>query len=164
MVAGEFAVLERKFPLIVMAVDRFVFTTIENHPYNSFTSEDFQLHNYMWSFDGRKVIFDTYSPRLKFVTIALATVLTYLKESRIPITPVSISIRSELNDQKTGAKYGLGSSAAVVTSIISAMLEKFLNEKPEKQLIFKLAAIAHVRAQGSGSGADIAASTYGGVL
>src|SRR5699024_11854730 len=32
------------------------------------------------------------------------------------------------------------------------------------ELIFKLASIAHVKIQGNGSGADIAASTYGGVL
>src|SRR5699024_4951600 len=142
----------------------FVFTTIEDHGENTFTSIDFKLHNYTWNFDGRKVIFDNYSPRLRFATIALATVFTYLKENRIKTNPVSITVRSELNDEKTGAKYGLGSSAAVVTSIISAVLEKFLKDKPAKKLIFKLAAIAHVRTQGSGSGADIAASTYGGVL
>jgi len=51
-----------------------------------------------------------------------------------------------------------------VTSIIMAVLERFLQYRPSPRLIFKLAAIAHVKTQGSGSGADIAASTYGGLL
>lgn len=164
MVAGEFAVLEKGYPLLVMAVDRYVYATIEDAEVYQFTSENFNLYNLTWRFNGKYVIFDNYSPRLKFATNALATVLTFLKEKGIPPTPFSLTVRSELDDEATGAKYGLGSSAAVVTAIITAVLEKFLRYPPAKSLIFKLAAIAHVRTQGSGSGADIAASTYGGVL
>lgn len=164
MVAGEFAVLEKGYPLIVMAVDRYVYTTIEDHPTYTFTSENFNLHNYTWHFNGKQVTFDQFSPRLKFVTAALTTVLTFLKEKEIKTTPFALSVRSELDDEETGAKYGLGSSAAVVTSVVTAILEKFLQYPPSRSLIFKLSAIAHVRTQGSGSGADIAASTYGGLL
>ena len=164
MVAGEFAVLEKGYPLLVMAVDRYVYTTIEDHSTYTFTSENFDLHDLTWHFNGKQVIFDEYSPRLKFVTSAITTVLTYLKEKEIDTTPFSLSVRSELDDEKTGAKYGLGSSAAVVTSVITAILEKFLFYRPSRNLIFKLSAIAHVRTQGSGSGADIAASTYGGLI
>lgn len=164
MVAGEFAVLEKGYPLIVMAVDRYVYTTIEDSSTYTFTSENFGLHNLTWDFNGTRVIFDEYSPRLKFVTSALTTVLTYLKERKIATSAFAMSVRSELDDEATGAKYGLGSSAAVVTSVVTAVLEKFLQYRPARSLIFKLAAIAHVRTQGSGSGADIAASTYGGVL
>ncbi len=164
MVAGEFAVLEKDYPLLVMAVDRYVYATIEDSSVYSFTSENFNLHHLTWHFDGKRVIFDDYSPRLKFVTSALATVLTYLREKKVETTPFSLTVRSELDDEKTGAKYGLGSSAAVVTSVITAVLEKFLPSRPSRYLIFKLAAIAHVRTQGSGSGADIAASTFGGLI
>lgn len=163
MVAGEFAVLEKGYPLIVMAVDRYVYTTIEDDTVYKFTSENFDLYDLTWEYNGH-VIFDEYSPRLKFVTSALTTVLTYLKERGVATTPFSMSVHSELDDEETGAKYGLGSSAAVVTSVVTAVLEKFLQYRPTRSLIFKLAAIAHVRTQGSGSGADIAASTYGGVL
>lgn len=164
MVAGEFAVLEKGYPLIVMAVDRYVYTTLEDHEYYAFTSENFNLHDYKWHFNGSHVVFDKFSPRLKFVTTALTTALIYLRERGISTTPFNMTVRSELDDEKTGAKYGLGSSAAVVTSVITAILEKFLTYPPSRSLIFKLAAIAHVRTQGSGSGADIAASTYGGLL
>lgn len=164
MVAGEFAVLEKGYPLIVMAVDRYVYTTISDDSTYTFTSENFGLHNLTWQYNGERVIFDNFSPRLKFVTSALTTVLTYLKERKIETTPFAMCVRSELDDEETGAKYGLGSSAAVVTSVVTAVLEKFLQYRPARSLIFKLAAIAHVRTQGSGSGADIAASTYGGVI
>jgi len=43
-------------------------------------------------------------------------------------------------------------------------LTEFLVESPDNLLVFKLASIAHVRTQGNGSGADIAASTYHGTL
>src|SRR5699024_11484944 len=58
----------------------------------------------------------------------------------------------------------LGSSAAVVTSVITAILARFLPTSPSRKVIFKLAAISHVITQGIGTGADIAASTYGGML
>src|SRR5690606_31188203 len=99
----------------------------------------FNLHHLTWHFDGKRVIFDDYSPRLKFVTSALATALTYLREKKVETTPFSLTVRSELDDEKTGAKYGLGSSAAVVTSVITAVLEKFLPSRPSRYLIFKLA-------------------------
>lgn len=164
MVAGEYAVLEPNQSLIVMAVDRYVYTTIRKSEAYEFTSEDFQLYNLKWHYEKGRITFENYSPRLRFVTVAMATTLTYLQQCGITISPFSLTVRSELADKKSGAKYGLGSSAAVATGIVSAILEMFLRERPSREVIFKLAAIAHVRTQGSGSGADIAASTYGGVI
>src|SRR5690625_6203102 len=86
-----------------------------------------------------------------------------LSEKSITLDNITLTIKSELADE-SGLKYGLGSSAAVVTSVISALLTQFLPEEPSAMLIFKLAAISHVTTQGSGSGADVAASSYGGIL
>src|SRR5699024_673333 len=80
------------------------------------------------------------------------------------IKPFSLTLQSELDDPETGAEYGIGSSAAVVTSIVEAILTIDLGNEVEKELIFKLESIAHVKIQGNGSGAEIAVSTYGGVL
>lgn len=164
MVAGEFAVLEPYHKLIVMAVNRYVYCTIGDSDSNIVSLNDFDLLNLGWTYDHKEVVFQSKDPRLSFVKDALTTVLTYLHEQSISVQPFSLSIKSELDDKKTGAKYGLGSSAAVVTSVITAVLTKFLPETPSKKLIFKLAAISHVRTQGNGSGADIAASIYGGAL
>lgn len=164
MVAGEFAVLEPHQKLIVMAVDRFVYTTISPNEYNSIDLYSFDLHDITWEWSGRRVALHSEDKRTTFVHSAIETTLQYISEKGINIPTFSMSIRSELDDASSGAKYGLGSSAAVVTSVVRGMLTYLLEDKPEDEVVFKLASIAHVRIQGNGSGADIAASTYGGVL
>lgn len=164
MVAGEFAVLEPYQKLVVMAVDRFVFTTIAASEQNVVDLLSFDMHHLTWELQGNHVVFDTEDSRLTFIQAALETTFIYLHEKNMNTKPFAISIRSELDDEVSGAKYGLGSSAAVVTSLVKAILTYCLESKPDNELVFKLASIAHVRTQGNGSGADIAASTYGGVL
>lgn len=166
MIAGEFAVLEPYQKLIVMAVDRFVYATIEQSDDNFLTLEKFNLINLKWNWDVRngKVNIQSTDPRTRFVVTAMTVALSYLKEKSIDPTPFKLSIRSELDDDESGKKYGLGSSAAVVTSAVEIILKRFLTTNPTEELIFKLAAVAHVITQGNGSGADVAASTYGGVL
>lgn len=165
MIAGEFAVLEPYQKLIVMAVDRFVYVTINDQDKNELNLEDFKLNHLEWEYDQnlRQIKIASSDKRLRFVKDVLLITHEYLLEQNIIPKPFSLSVRSELDDQ-SGVKYGLGSSAAVVTAVVTAILTKHLPENPPKELIFKLAAIAHVKTQGNGSGADIAASTYGGLL
>ncbi len=163
MIAGEFAVLQPYHHLMVLAVNRYVYATIEKTEKNRLTLSDFHLDNLEFGFDGNHVEIYSDDPRIRFVGNAMSIVYTYLNERQIEIAPVSLSIKSELDDE-SGIKYGLGSSAAVVTSVINAILNSFLSDEPSKELIFKLSAISHVITQGNGSGADIAASTYGGML
>ncbi len=164
MVAGEFAVLEPYHHLVVMAVDRFVYTEINDYDTNIVTLKDFQLHDLEWQLVNGVVLFNSIDKRLAFVKEAIEVTLTYIEEMYHPLHPFSLTITSELDDNDSGLKYGLGSSAAVVTSIVTAILTKFLPESPTREMIFKLASIAHIKTQGNGSGADIAASTYGGVI
>lgn len=89
----------------------------------------------------------------------------YLRERLIETKPFSLTITSELDDADSGRKYGLGSSAAVVVAVVTSILTLYRDcLSVSKTLIFKLAAIAHYQTQGSGSCADVAASTYGGWL
>jgi phosphomevalonate kinase len=90
----------------------------------------------------------------------------FLHEKAVRLTPFHLEINSELDDPLTGQKYGLGSSAAVVVSVISAILSlhSHMKKTPEFDEIFKLSVIAHLITQKSGSGADIAAAVYGGWL
>src|SRR5699024_3370358 len=163
MIAGEFAVLEPHHQLAVMAVDRFVYTTLEDHHDNRLTLENFNLNHVAWSFENGRVNVHTNDVRVRFVEEAMTIALTYLKESKISLDSFSLTVRSELDDE-SGKKYGLGSSAAVVTSVIYAILKKYMTTQPSTTLLFKLASIAHVNVQGNGSGADVAASAHGGVL
>src|SRR5690606_21597860 len=63
-----------------------------------------------------------------------------------------------------GHKLGLGSSAAVATALAAALAAAG-GIRPDRELLFDLASSAHRTAQGgTGSGGDVAASVYGGLL
>ncbi|WP_246202653.1 phosphomevalonate kinase [Virgibacillus doumboii] len=163
MIAGEFAVLEPYYDLVVMAVNRYVYATLAENDENRLSLETFDLSNLAWEYESNAVNIKTDDPRVRFVEDAMTIVCTYLRENNIVPTPFHLTVKSELDDV-SGRKYGLGSSAAVVTSVVASILKKFLPEGHSAGLIFKLAAVAHVKTQGSGSGADVAASSYGGFL
>jgi phosphomevalonate kinase len=64
-------------------------------------------------------------------------------------------------------KLGLGSSAAVVVAalgVVAAGRGADLRDVATRKDLFETARAAHARVQGGGSGVDIAASVYGGVL
>lgn len=163
MIAGEFAVLEPRKKLVAMAVNRFVYATIKDNEENSVTLDNLELYDASWDYHNKRMKINTKDPRVRFVEFAMNITLNYLEEQSIPVSKFSLTIKSELNDE-SGIKYGLGSSAAVVTAVTVAILKKFLPEPPPANLIFKLASISHAVIQGNGSGADIAASSYGGFI
>lgn len=165
MVAGEFAVLEPYQKLIVMAVDRFVYATLEPSEIGVIHLESFRLHDVKWHWDTKekKVVIESSDDRTKFLKAAMTIAMAYIDESDIIPETFTLTIKSELDDD-SGLKYGLGSSAAVVTAVVKAILTKFLPELPSDEEVFKLASIAHVITQGNGSGADVAASSFGGFL
>jgi phosphomevalonate kinase len=67
------------------------------------------------------------------------------------------------NPTATPTKPGLGSSAAAtVAAVVLAQRARGMSAEPD--YIFARAALVHHRVQGSGSGIDIAASTFGGIL
>ena len=68
---------------------------------------------------------------------------------------------------ETGQKMGLGSSAAAAVAAVAAVRAqqgKDLAHAAVRGEIFRAARAAHFRAQGGGSGVDVAASVYGGVV
>lgn len=72
---------------------------------------------------------------------------------------------SELREE--GEKLGLGSSAAIVVASLAtrALRERGLLADAElAELVLEPALAAHARAQGGGSGVDVAAAAYGGTL
>ena len=162
MVAGEYAVLEPNQQLVVMAIDKFVYATVKRQKEGKLHLVDFSLENIDWKYNDGEIFVNSKDSRLTYVKNALKVTLQYLEEKGIDFSEFSLKIHSELDDA-SGLKYGLGSSAAVVTSVVSAVLETF-KHSPSKDVVFKLAAIAHIQTQGNGSGADIAASTYGGMV
>ena len=73
----------------------------------------------------------------------------------------NVRIESDLDDKKTGKKYGLGSSAAVTVAAVRALCKWYGLALATPELC-KLAIIASSLVKKSGSGGDVAASAYGG--
>jgi phosphomevalonate kinase len=162
LIAGEYAVLEPNQEAVVMAVNRYVTAYIEPSRRNQLFLPQLGLDHVTWD---RNIQFNISDKRLHFIQNAISVVTRYLSEHSISLKPFYLEIKSELDDPETGKKYGLGSSAAVVTAVVSAMLMMYEHQLAlTLEKIFKLAAIAHLKTQKNGSGVDIAASTYGGVL
>lgn len=170
MIAGEYAVLEPGYKAVVVAVNRYITAEIKPTVANELSLPQLGLERLTWNFDEKGIEFYLKEDRLSFVRNAMSTAFRYLKEKGIMLQSFGLQIQSDLNDPMTGKKYGLGSSAAIVVAVIASILSfhgEFndtceLNKHATLMKIFKLSAIAHVKTQGNGSGADIAAVVYGG--
>ncbi len=165
MIAGEYAVLEKNQKCIVAAVNKYVEGSIEPSIKNQLFLPDLKLEDVFFEIKDGNVEFSIEDLRLSFLKNSISVVVRFLKENSIELIPFKLSIKSQLDDASSGKKYGLGSSAAIVVAAVSSILalhnkDEFL--KPDT--IFKLSAIAHLKTQGNGSGADIAAGVYGGWL
>lgn len=166
MIAGEYAVLEPHQPAVVAAVDRYMTAEIELATDNRVSLPGLGLVDLPWHAYEDGVSIKHADPRLRFVQEALTVAVAHVRDQFLLPLPIHLTLTSELDDE-TGRKFGLGSSAAVVVATVAAVLYLLHDddeEAPPAEVIFKLSAIAHLRAQGSGSGADVAASTFGGWL
>lgn len=166
MIAGEYAVLEPNQKAVVMAVNRYITAYIKPSRRNQLSLPQLEFEDITWEVRDEKVEFNVSDSRLSFIQNSISVVNQFLKERSVTIRPFQLEIISELDDPLSGKKYGLGSSAAVVVAVISAILHLHSDGKESLSLdeIFKLSAITHLKTQNSGSGADIVAAVYGGWL
>lgn len=166
MIAGEYAVLEPTQKAMVTAVNRYVKVDIRACRQNLLSLPQLRLEDSTWEISDESVKFSVTDSRLGFIQNSISMAIRFLQEKSVKLLTFKLEIKSELDDPSTGKKYGLGSSAAVVVAVISAILQLHMGEKESPTLdeIFKLSALAHLKTQNSGSGADIAAAVYGGWL
>jgi phosphomevalonate kinase len=166
MIAGEYAVLEPNQKAVVIAVNRYVTVFIKPCDKYQLSLPQWGLEHITWKLTDGRVQFSEQDSRLSFIQNSISVAVQFLQEKSVAIHPFRLKINSELDDAATGRKYGLGSSAAVVVAVISAILSLYSDAKeaPALDEVFKLSAIVHLKTQGSGSGADIAAAVYGGWL
>ena len=109
---------------------------------------------YSYVFSAMQVV-DNFARETKEVKNVL------LDEGKPAINLYNLRIESDLDDKKTGKKYGLGSSAAVTVAAVRALCKWYGLTLTTPELC-KLAIIASSLVKKSGSGGDVAASTYGG--
>ncbi len=165
-IAGEYAVLEPDGEAIVVAVDRFIHVTVAHSQKNTLEIRQFGIEHITFDVEAECFTFHEHvKANLTYLQDAISLFYKYLSEQLIQWRPISLTVESELIDS-SGKKYGLGSSAAIVVAIMTALFQFYKNDKLKRsqERIFKLSAIAHYTTQGSGSCADIAASTFGGWL
>src|SRR5690625_4539050 len=98
MVAGEFAVLELNYTLIVTAVNRFVYVTVEEGSHNTLTLEYYNLRKISWFYKSGKIHMAKSSNATRFVEQALKITYDYLIKNKYETTPINLNIKSELAD------------------------------------------------------------------
>jgi phosphomevalonate kinase len=166
---GEYAVLEESVPAVVTAISESVYCLIKESEKIIFSSKRINIDGVEYEYRDKKMhlLSDTGEiDVLKFSRNAMEITLRYLEEKNTPLKKFEINILSDLANQH-GVKYGFGSSAAVTVAIVAGILYLHgaeINKDANREIIFKLSAISHFLSQGSGSGVDIAASTYGGMF
>jgi isopentenyl-diphosphate delta-isomerase, type 2 len=173
-IAGEYAVVDGS-AAIVAAVNRYVTVKVddENLPalapesrkyYGVIVSEKENYKPIFWtrSSDGSIEILG--DEKYAYVLAAMRVIDSYASECFAPNMDrksYNLHISSELDDAKSGRKYGLGSSAAITVATVRALC-KWYGLKPDVPTICKLSLIASSMVKKSGSGGDVAASSCGG--
>lgn len=146
MLMGEHAVLHGELA-IALAAANYVELSLESRADRQ-VSIDSELAQYSSDLDQLQE-----EPRLSFVLQAIRQ-----RQALLP-TGFNLSIRSEFSHT-----VGLGSSAAVTAGIV-ALLARFCGETPSREALFKESlAVVHQVQGGRGSGTDLVASIFGGLV
>ena len=146
MLMGEHAVM-RGYPALVTAINREMVLSLETRSDRLIKIES-ELGQFEASLDKFLI------PELSFVSqiiINYSSLLSY---------GFNLAIESKMPSDK-----GYGSSAAVSAGLV-ALLEMLITQQEilDKEKIYKNAFNAICQVQGSGSGSDLVASIYGGIL
>lgn len=163
-IAGEYAVVEPGHGAIIAAVSRYLTVTIdETTSVGTLTSTQNPDVVVEWTRENEQFRAKGDHP-YKLVEEAILVAEQYVRECGILTNALySLSITSELDDDKRGIKYGLGSSGAVVVATIQAVLD-FYETPRTPLLIYKLSVLTNLRLSQRGSFGDIAASSFGGMV
>lgn len=127
---------------------------------------------------GKLVVTGAYAVLEGAPAIVLAVDRCAIADTARTADPVTREVREALGDGAApfcdataladgGTKLGLGSSAAVLVATLGALAldrGEDLESGAVRRAIFDVARDAHARAQGGGSGVDVAASVWGGAL
>jgi mevalonate kinase len=147
MLLGEHAVLQN-YPAVVGAVDRRIFAElIPRSDRKVFINSD-RFGEFVTDIDLQ--VADT--QKFRFILAALRAFKNKF------LNGFDLKISSEFSDQ-----VGLGSSAAVTVAVI-AVVQQWIDEKIDLHAVYKTGVEVVHAVQGMGSGADIAASVFGGVV
>lgn len=164
-IAGEYAILFPKQPAILIAVNQFLTAHVTASGKNQFGTIktnlsdmnplNYERKNGMMHFDH------DLDSDWHYVINAVSVTISLIQSLGLAIRDFDISYQSELVSQD-GLKFGFGSSGAVVVATIDGLLKYHGLKAIDRQLIFKLAAIALTKSGSNGSMGDIATIATGG--
>lgn len=161
---GEYVVLDGA-PALVAAVDRHAVCTIESR-FAVRTDPSMEVQTTLT--DARWLLRDQAGqthPAPDDTFRLLEAVLETLKEDEIPLPTKGAAYRFSTNALNAATKIGLGSSAAVAALGVVAFGGELGQTLQNADEVYRLALAAHHRFQGGvGSGSDVAAACYGGLL
>jgi len=165
---GEYAVLLKDSQGLVAAVDRYIRIEAKGgHHFGEIRSE-LSFDPVRWYIKDGQLFFDKEPKGSDLICEAIRWGIMDLLECGVQPQIIDIEVKSELFDHASQIGYGLGSSAALTVGIITTLLLYGLGknqiDKELRKRIFQLSLLAHYSGQGNGSGIDVAASVYGGVL
>lgn len=175
IILGEYAVLEGA-PSLVASTNRFANVLFKKSEDGVFKIEAPSINVPVLKFlidDEGKIkfigkSFNKVAEKLSLFTATFEYVSRKLIEKGIKIKPLEIVLDTyDFYSTTNLIKLGLGSSAAVTVSIITGLLSANILEPEEitPEQILKFSIESHRNAQGSiGSGVDIVAAIYGGIL
>ncbi|PSK26876.1 phosphomevalonate kinase [Nocardia seriolae] len=162
-IAGEYAVVEPGCKAVLAAVDRYVTVTAtagDRRRADITVRSDIAFGTTRFErYDGVLRPVGSVGGELGRVVAAIEIVDRWAIESGHPVPAVEVVIDSTLHEG--GTKFGLGSSAAVIVAVIGSLAACY-GLRPTPMQLFRLALLAAVRVDSRGSGADLAASTFGG--
>ena len=152
MLFGEHAVVYNR-PCLVAAVNQRLFVDVEKHSENKILIDAPEMK--ISDFSVSLADLDKEQP--KEVRFVLEAVKNFFRKYNVES---GLKIKTE---SQFSAEYGFGSSSAVTVCTIKALSELF-GIKMDKKEIFNLAYKTVLDIQGVGSGFDIAAAIYGGII
>ncbi|GAB3949612.1 phosphomevalonate kinase [Streptomyces sparsus] len=167
LIAGEYAVLTAGRPAVVAALDRYVSVTVapaqhaDVELFTDLLDRPLLLRRKSHGLAPVGGTGASASPPAAFVHLlaVLATVDELTTDLGLPLTPVRLGVTSNLHEN--GVKIGLGSSGAVTAAATHALTD-YRGLHLTAELRLRLALLATVIADPHASGADAAASTWGG--
>lgn len=148
-IAGEYAVV-KGYHSILCATHSTLDVMIKE-------ANDFYIDSTKWH-KGYAFDIDTISKIQSIWSKALDTVYRYIVALDMPILPHHLEIHSQL-DQNMYAKWGLGSSGALVVGLIEAVLA-FHQIEYDALSVYKLAVISQYDQESHASFADIATASF----
>lgn len=159
--AGEYAITQPGNLAIVAAINLGLTLTI-SETHNNMSTMTSNLIESPLTFNIDHLPNTVADTKWCYALSAVHIVQDYIYHHQKPLLKeFNININSDL-DHSTG-KLGLGSSAAVVVAVVEG-LDRYFKLHLSRIQLFKLAALAHLNVQQSGSLGDIAVGVYHGII